>query len=317
MSGFPSFAKIAPYLANPLVLIGFALLLFFGVHRALIKSKILPAVSPTASNRIVRLILHYGFVVALVLILCGFGFATYQAYLNSRGKNDLSSQAQHEFDRLQHLLLTEFEVSVSLAMPISGDGPTPKETQKLYRYIERTLSPNTGINAKGVPANLLPDGYDSSIPSVYMFKHKDCDSAYANQQNADLELTLPQFVSLSVEALLHAKKPSLALDDTAMIIYVPSAHPPFGPMTLERDFKLAVRKTSGEMTSSKDVYGSTFVFSSSPFDGFALQPLSMSLKVANGVVLEIPRGKFRVMKDWEMVTENDFAAPVYCYTFPS
>jgi hypothetical protein len=34
------FQKIAPYLKHPLVLVGFVLLIFFGIHRTLIKSGI-------------------------------------------------------------------------------------------------------------------------------------------------------------------------------------------------------------------------------------------------------------------------------------
>lgn len=73
------FAKVAPYLTNPLVLIGFGLMLFFRVHRALIKSGILPPVSKTASGKIVRLLLNYGFIVALLLILSGFGLSAWKS----------------------------------------------------------------------------------------------------------------------------------------------------------------------------------------------------------------------------------------------
>ena len=41
MDMLEAFSKIAPHLANPLVLVGFVLLLFFGVHRTLIRSGIL------------------------------------------------------------------------------------------------------------------------------------------------------------------------------------------------------------------------------------------------------------------------------------
>lgn len=78
-SSINGFAKVAPFLTNPLVLVGFVLLLFFGVHRSLIKSGVLPPISKTASAKIVRLLLHYGFVIALLLILLGFGFATWKA----------------------------------------------------------------------------------------------------------------------------------------------------------------------------------------------------------------------------------------------
>ena len=37
-----SFGSLAPYLKDPLVLVGFLLLLFFGILRTLIKSGIIP-----------------------------------------------------------------------------------------------------------------------------------------------------------------------------------------------------------------------------------------------------------------------------------
>lgn len=70
------FNKAAPYLSNPLVLTGFAVFLLFGLYRTLVKSKLLRPVSPTASNRILRLLLHYGFAVAVLVIGLGFGLET-------------------------------------------------------------------------------------------------------------------------------------------------------------------------------------------------------------------------------------------------
>jgi hypothetical protein len=69
------FHDIAPYLSHPLVLIGFVLLLVFSVHRALLKSQLLKPLSPGNSNTILRLLLHYGFIIAILLILAGFGLA--------------------------------------------------------------------------------------------------------------------------------------------------------------------------------------------------------------------------------------------------
>jgi hypothetical protein len=37
-----AFKEIAPYLTQPLVLVGFVLLLFFGLHRSLLKAGIIP-----------------------------------------------------------------------------------------------------------------------------------------------------------------------------------------------------------------------------------------------------------------------------------
>ena len=55
-----AFAKIAPYLSHPLTLVGFVLLLFFGIHHQLIKSKIIPPVPRTQAPQIVKLFLTYG-----------------------------------------------------------------------------------------------------------------------------------------------------------------------------------------------------------------------------------------------------------------
>lgn len=79
------FSKVAPYLTNPLVLIGFAVWLFFGIHKALIKSGTLPPVSKAASGKIVRLLLDYGFVVALLLILSGFSLTAWNSHGRKTG----------------------------------------------------------------------------------------------------------------------------------------------------------------------------------------------------------------------------------------
>ena len=68
-----SFEKIAPYLKDPLVLAGFALLLFFGIARTLIKSGLLRQVTRDGSYKILVRILTYGFVLSILVIALGFG----------------------------------------------------------------------------------------------------------------------------------------------------------------------------------------------------------------------------------------------------
>ncbi|WP_282606361.1 hypothetical protein [Pelagibius sp. Alg239-R121] len=82
MDALKAFADIAPFLSNPLVLVGFVLLLFFGIHRTLIKSGVLRPLSERQGGVVVKLLLKYGFVIALVMILCGFGYAFYTATLD-------------------------------------------------------------------------------------------------------------------------------------------------------------------------------------------------------------------------------------------
>lgn len=83
MSEALNFAEVAPHLANPLVLVGFVLLLVFGVHRTLIRAGLLQPPSRTDSGAIVRTLLRYGFVIAIVVIVAGFGLAAWRASLET------------------------------------------------------------------------------------------------------------------------------------------------------------------------------------------------------------------------------------------
>ena len=71
-NSFQVFEKIGPYLKHPLVLIGFLLLLFFGIHSKLISSGIIPKLDQDGGTGILHALLAYGFIVALVLIILGF-----------------------------------------------------------------------------------------------------------------------------------------------------------------------------------------------------------------------------------------------------
>ena len=65
------FGRIAPYLKHPLVLVGFVLLLFFGIHRQLIQSGIIPPLDPSAGSAVVLALLEYGFWIALAVVVLG------------------------------------------------------------------------------------------------------------------------------------------------------------------------------------------------------------------------------------------------------
>ncbi|WP_004175343.1 hypothetical protein [Nitrosospira lacus] len=95
------FKEVAPYLTNPLVLVGFVLLLFFGIHRALLKAGILPPLTPHTGGKVVQSFLRDGFVIALAVIILGFGFAFYQEHFQ-HDPNVLKSRT--ETTRLEGLV---------------------------------------------------------------------------------------------------------------------------------------------------------------------------------------------------------------------
>lgn len=67
------FEKVAPYLSDPLILIGFFLFLFFSFSRYLLKRGIIPPLGKAHGYRALRLILLYGFLFGLAIIGLGFG----------------------------------------------------------------------------------------------------------------------------------------------------------------------------------------------------------------------------------------------------
>jgi hypothetical protein len=67
------FQAIAPYLTNPLALVGLALFLVVGVCRALLRSPLLRQVSATESGRYIRLVLYYVFGAGVLVIALSFG----------------------------------------------------------------------------------------------------------------------------------------------------------------------------------------------------------------------------------------------------
>lgn len=67
------FEKIAPFLKDPLVLIGFFLFVSFLFLRSLVTRGIIPTLKQNQGYGILRLILLYGFIIGLVLLGLGFG----------------------------------------------------------------------------------------------------------------------------------------------------------------------------------------------------------------------------------------------------
>ena len=75
-----AFKTIAPYLTHPLVLIGFVLLLFFGLLNHLIDSGIIPPLREGEASGIVYTLLNYVFVIGLAVIVLGFALQFYKTH---------------------------------------------------------------------------------------------------------------------------------------------------------------------------------------------------------------------------------------------
>jgi hypothetical protein len=82
------FAKTAQYLTHPLVLVGFALMLVFGIHKQLLKVGILPKLNQKEGSKIAQLLLKYGFWLGVIVLVLGLGLQFFQDWLaiSSSGK---------------------------------------------------------------------------------------------------------------------------------------------------------------------------------------------------------------------------------------
>ena len=78
MEEYKFFEKIVPYLNNPFSLTGFVLFLFFGIHKILINSGIIPTLSKREGSKAIQVLLRYGFIIAIITILAGFFYEGWQ-----------------------------------------------------------------------------------------------------------------------------------------------------------------------------------------------------------------------------------------------
>jgi hypothetical protein len=88
------FDKVAPALTHPLVLIGFAVMLFFGVLRVMTSAGILPKVSRGAAGEVLRSIIKYGFILAIAVVIMGFSLEIFKVSKSTPHKSEPSPKQQ-------------------------------------------------------------------------------------------------------------------------------------------------------------------------------------------------------------------------------
>ncbi len=84
MDTIVGFGKTAEFIKHPLVLVGFALILVFSIHKLIINSGIMPKLDKQQGASVVTSLLRYGFWLGVLIMLLGFGLQFYQTYANLR-----------------------------------------------------------------------------------------------------------------------------------------------------------------------------------------------------------------------------------------
>ena len=137
------FVKIAPYLANPLTLVGFVLLLFFGIHRLLITSKIIPPLEPSEGSKVVHALLRYGFIIALMMILLGFALQFWQSKGNTATSAIDRLEERHEelaekYGVTQAAFKSFLKTLEEKQVPLEDLDSTLREIAKRYKDLQAT-----------------------------------------------------------------------------------------------------------------------------------------------------------------------------------
>lgn len=190
------FAKIAPFLTNPLVLIGFSLFLFVGLVKQLIKAGIISEVTKDAGAGIVRLFLDHSFVIVLVIVLLGFlheGLKSYYDYRHKQGtavKDTYNKRADAAFSVVLNELGSNVQTIGTLVSAIDNDSTL----QSFGQYDKRRVN-ETELAYRERGKNHYREYY--SYLQELLSKFKTSDSAWKSHQNDILTSAkdMPNFVS--------------------------------------------------------------------------------------------------------------------------
>ena len=151
------FAKIAPYLQDPLVLIGFVVFLFLSFARYLVKRGIFPQLPQKGAITILKLILTYGFIIGILIIGLGFGLKY----------NELSKSEQK---RAVSLILSELQANEYVVSELKKNTDTLANTSITISSILRDerfkilsgLFPKKNY-IENVKSDVLPDLYNERM----------------------------------------------------------------------------------------------------------------------------------------------------------
>jgi len=147
------FQKIAPYLHDPLVLVGFVMFTGLLFAKVIVRPAFIPQMTQGGGFKILRLILTYGFVIAILVILLGFGLKY----------RDLSRAEQ---ERTVKLLIQEIRSDENVVSEITKSAETLKNASDAVSVVLRT--PRIRILAGLFPAvNLDPAAPDSEKTNLF------------------------------------------------------------------------------------------------------------------------------------------------------
>ena len=151
----PDFTKIAPYLGNPLVLAGFGIFLAVGVLRLVLGLRIFAALNGENTRALLGQVIRYAFILAVLTLAGGFGFATYQAFLNSHSTSGPASSPAAIAP------LTEPK-SIPAPQQAAPPGAEANTAQARPAHGQRTAAPHAARPAPAPRVSRIVEGHSDS-----------------------------------------------------------------------------------------------------------------------------------------------------------
>ena len=185
-----------PYLQQPLVLVGFALLLFFGLAKVVARSRVLTPITGAKSYRILQTLLAYGFVLAVAVIALGFGLK-YRELSQAEQQNAVGLLGRE----LEGNLATVESLRKNTITLMSMVTEVAKSLRQPNIVVLKTLFPNENLDG----GNQLP-AKEMALNALSSLLEKRLDKNRVEMARADavakiirttIDRTLPTVVSLA------------------------------------------------------------------------------------------------------------------------
>lgn len=152
------FSQVAPYLKDPLVLVGFFLFLASSFARLTIKRGVIPPLPRTVGFRILKLLLLYGFIIGVLIIVLGFGLKY----------KELSAEEQKKIGAILQEKLTNKELSEKeqegITQIIKGEVAKQGEKQSKLQLVDLVVTKDLKFDFK-----LKNSGDDSAFLTAVEF----------------------------------------------------------------------------------------------------------------------------------------------------
>lgn len=166
------FEKIAEFLKHPLVLIGFALMMAYAIHKQIIKAKILPKLDQKQGGLIAELLLRYGFQLCLLIMILGFSLQFYRVYSEKPPAINKGNPAQINFSGNQTITggqLATGNITTDIKI-YATDSPQIK--QKKIESAKLLIANEVIFNIKNLDARLGFAEHSLSLNDADDFKER-------------------------------------------------------------------------------------------------------------------------------------------------